>query len=362
MLKGIKSEGVVLVFAALAVLFVFTGALAKMYRDQRMQRAESHYKAGQELAQAGRPAQAVEEYRAALIYAQDDNRYQLALARSLMDVGRLSEAESHLLDLHANDPDGALTDLMLARIAARQGRTDAAVTNYHQAIYGLWQDDPAKNRIQARFELIDLLTRTGQTKQARSEIDALADEAPNDTAIENRIGGLLLRYGSPQRAREIFQRVLSKEPRNAEAAFGAAEAAFAQGDYAAAANWYRRTLRLNPENGSARQHFEETSEVISLDPMLVDLSASERLKRSRTLVEKTAESLKACAGRSTDPTVQTLIARADAFLETRRGHREGDTPRAMALAQDIWHERKQACGPAPQSEEALDLLMAKVGK
>src|SRR5579872_798412 len=304
MLKVVKPEGVVLVFLALIALFVFTGALANIYRGQRLRRAESHYRTGVQLAHAGRAAQAVEEYRAALTYSHDDNRYQLALVLSLMDLGRLDEAESHLLELHENDPNDALTDLMLARIAARQGRTGTAVTDYHQAIYGLWPDDPSKNRLQARFELIDLLTRTGQARQARSEIEALADEAPNDTATENRIGDLLLGYGSPQRAMEMYQRVLAKEPRNADAAYGAAKSAFAQGNYATAANWYRRTLRLNPGNGSARRHLEETSEVISLDPLLVDLSASQRFERSRTLVEKAAESLKACAAGSTDPTIQ----------------------------------------------------------
>lgn len=362
MLKAVKAEGVFLVFVALAVLFAFTGALAKIYRGQRLQRAESHYRSGQQLAQAGRPAAAVEEYRAALTYSHDDNRYQLALALSLMDLGRLDEAQSHLLDLHENDPNDALTDLMLARIAARHGRTEAAVTDYHQAIYGLWPDDQVRNRTQARFELIDLLARTGQTRQARSEIEALADEAPNDAATENRIGNLLLRYGSPQRGWEIFQRVLAKEPRDADAAYGAAEAAFAEANYTTAAAGYRRALRLNPANGAARRRLDETFEILSLDPMQVDLAADQRFERSRVLVEKAVESLKACAGASRDSTVQTLLSSGEAFLQTRRGHREGDTPRAIALAEDIWHARKQACGRPTQPEEALDLVMAKVSK
>ena len=360
MLKVVKPEGVVLVFVALILLFVFTGALAKVYRSQRRARAEGHFRTGQGLAHSGRAAQAVEEYRAALTYSHDDNRYQLALALSLMDLGRLNEAESHLLDLHDSDPNDAFTDLMLARIAARQGRAEAAVTGYHQAIYGLWPQDPAKNRIEARFELIGLLSRTGQIQQARSEIESLADEAPNDAATEGRVGELLLRYGSPQRASEMFLGVVAKEPRNADAACGAADSAFQQGNYASAANWYRRTLRLNPANASARQHLGEASEVLSLDPMLVDLSAAERFQRSRALVEKASESLKACAAGSVDPTIQALTASADALLQASRRHREGDTPRALALAQEIWHARKQACGPAPQPQQALELVMAKV--
>lgn len=43
-----------------------------------------------------------------------------ALALALMDLNRLTEAESHLLQLRENDPDNALIDLQLARISARQ--------------------------------------------------------------------------------------------------------------------------------------------------------------------------------------------------------------------------------------------------
>jgi len=189
MLKVVKPEGVVLVFLALIALFVFTGALANIYRGQRLRRAESHYRTGVQLAHAGRAAQAVEEYRAALTYSHDDNRYQLALVLSLMDLGRLDEAESHLLELHENDPNDALTDLMLARIAARQGRTGTAVTDYHQAIYGLWPDDPSKNRLQARFELIDppdpgeLVTR-GMTVSAYDFVARIRLPLPLDEALE----------------------------------------------------------------------------------------------------------------------------------------------------------------------------------
>ena len=360
MLKTAKPEGVVLVFLALGVLFGFTGVLASAYRTQRLQRAESHFRKGEELARADRPEAAVEEYRAALTYSHDDSRYQRALALSLMNLGRLEEAESHLLDLRENDPNDALTELMLARIAARQGRAAAAVAAYHQAIYGLWPDDPVKNRVQARFELIDLLARTGQPGQALSELEALADQAPDDAPTGDRIGRMLLQYGSQRRAAEIFQKVLARDPRDSEAADGAAESAFGQGNYATAANWYRRALRLNPANRSARDRLDETSEILSLDPLQVSLSANERFERARTLVEKGVESLQACAAGPAGGETQALISSAGEFLQARHRQREGDTPRAIALAEQIWNTRNRTCGRPPRSEEAVDLVMIKV--
>ncbi len=354
-------EAVVLVFLGLALLFVITNSSANAYRSERLRLAESHYKSGEDLAKAGQPAKAVEEFRAALLYSHDDPQYELALSVSLMDLGRLDEAQAHLRDLHDSDPNNALIDELLARIAAREGRTDEAVALYNQAIYGLWPEHPAQNRLQARFDLVHLLARTGQSRQALSELLALSDEAPSDPALQDRIGSLLLQYGSPDHAAQVFGSVLDNDPSNAVAAFGLGEAMFAQANYSAAEGWYRKAARLDPKNVEAQRRLQETAEIRSLDPTLVSLSASGRYERARTLVEKTLASLQECTAGSA-PTADTsaLIANAQQFLHMRRRHREGDTPMAISLAEQLWQTRKQVCGAPPASEEALDLVMAKV--
>jgi tetratricopeptide (TPR) repeat protein len=353
----------VLVFVGLVALFAATGSFASVYHAERLQRAETHYQRGEQLAKSGSAADAAEEYRAALTFAPNDSRYRLALARSLMDLGRLDEAEAHLIGLHDADPDNALIDLLLARVAARQGRIDQAVAQYHQAIYGLWPEDPAGNRLRTRFELVSLLSKSGQPGHALAELLSLANEAPDDPATEQRIANLLVHYGAPQRAGELFERVAQKQPDNTQAIEGAGEASFAQGDYAAAAGWFRRALKLDPNAGQARARLDEIEHIEALDPTLVSLSAAVRYERSRTLLEKTLASLEACTqGRPAPAAAQPLITSAHEFLQSSRRRREGDTPRAIELAEQIWATRTQECGKPGAAEEPLDLVMTKVAK
>jgi tetratricopeptide (TPR) repeat protein len=347
----------------LAGLFVVTGSYAGVYRAARLQRAETHYRKGEQLAREKRAAEAAEEYRAALMFSPNDSRYRLALARALINAGRLEEAEAHLISLHDTDPDNALIELLLARVAARQGRVEQAVAQYHQAIYGLWPDDPVGNRLQARFELISLLGQTGQPRQALAEVLVLANEAPDETATQERIANLLLRYGSVQRAGDVFTRVAQKEPGNLAAILGAGEAAFAQGNYPAAANWFRRALRLDGANAEARARLQEADEIDTLDPTRVSLSGAARFERSRVLVEKTLAAIETCLqGRPASAGMQQLAANAHQLLQSSRKHREGDTLKAIALAEQLWEARKQACGKPGAGEEALDLIIAKAAK
>lgn len=363
MLKLPKPEGLVLVSVALVLLFAITNWFTGLYRQQRLHRAEQHFRSGENFARTGRPEQAAEEYRAALTFSRDNSRYQLALARSLMDLGRLDEAESHLLGLLETDPNNALVYLMLARISAREGRLDEAMAQYNQAIYGLWPSDATKNRLQTRFELVDVLARKGHQTQALAELLALADEAPDKPDVQIRIGDLLLQHGSPQRASEVFAKVLQINPRDAAATLGRAQASFAEANYIDAENWYRKALRLDPEDQQARRRLEETLDIQSLDPTLVSLSASMRFQRSRALIERTLVSLQACtANPPAGASVQSLISSGEEFLKARQRHREGDTPKAIMLAEEIWQARKQACGRPPADEEELDLVMAKVTK
>lgn len=357
-----RSQRALLVFVVLALLFGITAWLASVYHTERRRRAEAYYRHAEDLARAGGLAEGVEVYRAAISYAPDNARYQLALALALMDLGRLQEAQSHLLEMHEGDPANAWIDLLLARISAREGRIDEAVSEYHQAIYGLWPRDAGSDRIQAGFELVDLLERTGRSGPALAELLALSEETPQDPKVQTRVAFLLLQHGSAPRASEMFLKVLETNPHTAAAALGCGEAAFAQGNYAAAENWFRKAVQWDPGNAEAATWLEETAEIRALDPTLVTLSAAGRYERVRTLVNRTLDALEACAAPGSSAEIETLIPEAQEFLRNKRVHHEGDTPKAVELAERLWQARKQVCGKPPKSEEALDLAMAKVAK
>ena len=117
--------------------------------------ARHAYQAGLMEVRAGRPVQALDDFRAALVYDADNPEYQLNLARALRETGRLDESEAYLLRLWNAAPQDSTINLALARLAARRGSIDDAIRYYHNAIYGAWTSDPDSNRRKTRFELID---------------------------------------------------------------------------------------------------------------------------------------------------------------------------------------------------------------
>jgi tetratricopeptide (TPR) repeat protein len=349
-----------LVFAALAGLFAGTTLLSAYYHAELRRRADDYFRKGVELERDGRVPQAVEEYRSALASTPRDDRYQLALAGALAGLGRHNEAAAYLSEIIEDEPNNAVANRMLGRIAVRQGRIADATTDYHRAIYGLWPDEPRKNRIDARFELIGVLTRAGEKQQSFAELLQLAADTPGDAAVKNRVGALLLDLGHPSNARDIYQEVLALEQKDAQATAGLAEAEFALRNYQAAEAEFRRAIRLEPQNARARERLEESERILAADPMLAGLSAAERYARSRELVRAILDSLDRCspAGPSAAP---GPAADARQFLRRARPRRGSDiTSDALSLAATLWKARVAACGPAPAGQEWLSLVMREL--
>src|SRR5579885_625236 len=265
------------VILSMAVLFAFTGFLVRAWRSGRSQRANRHFEMGRQLAQQGRSDQAVEEYRAALSFSPNDTRYRLALALALMSFGRLDEAEAHLGELRESDPTNAVVNLALARISVRQHDWDEAVLDYHRAIFGLWPEQPEKNRVQARFELVDLLMRRQKQKEVLAELLELAAETPGDTAVQRRVASLLLANGAARNAADLYQSILT------------------------------------------------------------------------------------ASGGNTPADVSTLVESARPVVDAKpRRHREGDTPKVLALAGELWKSWDRVCPAAARADQAVAIVMGKV--
>jgi tetratricopeptide (TPR) repeat protein len=348
------SVGVVLV-----LLFAFTTALNSAYHATRQGRAEARYRSGLELAGAGNNNGAVEEFRAALTYVHNDPRYRMALARSLIELGRWGEAQSHLSELREDDPTSGPINLMLARLAFRDRRDADAVTYYQRAIYGLWPDHSAENRTAARFALVSLLDRDRQEKQVLAELLDLADETPEtDTASRQRVGELLLAHNSPDHAAELFRGILGAHPRDAAAEKGLADALFALGDYLAARKAYRQAADDGLNDPAIAPRIAACDAVLDLDPTLVRMSSGERFDRARTLVRLTWQSAQSCGSLSTD----LADAAEKVVAETAAGRRGEDTVNLLNLAEQLWKARQELCGPAAPADAALAAVMGKLQK
>ncbi len=295
-----------------AVLFVVASLAAHGYKVERQNLSRVHFDRGQELAREGNYRAAVDEYRVALSFSHGDTNDQLALAQALVELGSLDEAATYLGELYQKDSTSGIVNLLLARIAAREHKINDAVTYYYRAIYGFWPEASANHRIAARFELIDLLAKAGDENRALAELLQLVTEAPNNPDIQKRVAESMLSFGSPDREAEIFRQVLE------------------------------------------------------LDPTLPTLSAGQRQQRTLDLLDRTLTLLESCtsgSGKAPSRQAEEEISAAKKLLSSKRpGIDEGFTPQALALAQQLWKTRSALCGPVPDTQEPLAIVLAKLSK
>jgi tetratricopeptide (TPR) repeat protein len=260
--------------------------------------------------------------------------------------------------LREEDPTGGTVNLLLARVAARDHRPKDAIIWYQRAIYGYWPDNGLANRVAARFELVDYLERRGQRSQVVAQLMELAGELPEDDLAEReRVGRLLLRYGSPEHAAETLRGLVASAPRNPSAQEALGEAEFALGEYGAARSAFRMAQRYGSTDPQLARRIEACDEVVALDPTLVHLTASERYARAREVLRLTLDASLSCW-----PPPPGLEAAALEALSRQPGRkREGDTLEVLGLAQTLWKARPQDCGP-DDFLGALPALMARLQK
>ncbi len=266
--------------------------------------------------------------------------------------------------LQRNATDGA-ANLTMARVMLKQGRSAEATSYYHQAIYGKWKQDAESNRVQVRFELIDLLVQQGADREVLAELLPLQDEAPDDIQMRKRIARLYLSAGSPSRALDLFKDILRQQPQDFDAYAGLGEAEFARGNYRNARTDFKVALRLNPADEEIRQRLGVSETVLALDPTQRGLSTVGRYRRSIKLVELALEGMNRCVGTSPPAAVSDLAEKAKQALMRRvsSARQEEVTETNLELAEQLWRTRTKECRQSPsESEEPLVLVIAKLAQ
>jgi len=352
----------VLLGAILVTLFASTSMLTGAYRAARHSRGLALFGEGEALAGSGQAEAAASRLREALSLEPNQAAYRAALAKALLDGGSWAEAESHLEELSEDDPTDGDVNLMLARVAAHDGRDADAVTLYQRAIYGHWLPKSA-GRTQARWELVDLLTRAGRGKQAVAELLQLASDPGADAATRSRAGNVLLERGDARDAADVFGQLAAEHPHDGDIWTALANAKFAAGDFAAARDAYTTALRWDSSDRPPLvRRLAVTNTVIALDPSEVRLSAAQRHGRMRALAERVLALVERCAGGADRLAGEaaTLAASTRQWLARPRPQ-EGDTPEALRLLEDLWRAAQPLCrGQKP--DEAAAALMARLAK
>ncbi len=343
------------VAAALVLLFAATTLLTHAWRAERAGRAQAKYQAGLALAAQGRNAEAAQDFREALAYGRDDAAYRIALAQSLMALQHYGEAENYLNDLRIADPASGSVNLMLARIAAAEGRDGEAADDYHRAIFGYWPERPEQNRMAARVELIGILDRDAKPKEALAELLQLAGEAPDEPA-RLRVASMLLEHGSPDHAAELYRAVLAAHPRDATAEQGLGEAYFAMGEFAAARRAFDAAVRYGSITPALARRIAFLNSILDLDPTLLRLTARQRFARARELLGRTLAAAQQCAAVPPDG-----IQKAHTVLaESARRMQNGETAEMLTLAQSLWKARAEDCPRLAAADQPLAVLMNRM--
>jgi tetratricopeptide (TPR) repeat protein len=344
-----------LILLAMVALFTFDLFLAGLERAERRSEARHFYAEGVRLAQQGRRKEAVDRFQSAVSAERGNPVYQRGLAAALLDTGGLSEATTVLAARLQEEPADAAASLLMARLLDRERKRADAVSYYHRAIYGHWDENAARNRVQARFELVDLLARMGAQRELLSELLPLEREAASDLATRRRIAHLFIEAGAPSHAVAIFRELLRKHGRDAETLAGLGAAELARGNYRSARAYLTEAAESAPADSSIAQRLELARRVIALDPTQRGLGAEEQYRRSVVLLGLTVSAAESCWGRGQDTTRVTRLAidSARAMLVQRmptvRRHEAID--RNLDWAERLWDSRPQHC-PGLPSEEA----------
>jgi tetratricopeptide (TPR) repeat protein len=349
---------------AIVLLLGFDAGLARVDSAATRAHAASEYQAGESLNTQGKIRDAIDHFRTAATLDHDRSTYTVALAQAILSENHPEDAEELLTPLLERNATDGSSNLAMARVLAKEGRLEEAKSYYHRAIYGLWPSEAERNRAVARFELIDLLARTGAKQELLAELLPIQDEAPNDTARRKRIAHLFVVAGSPSRASDIFRDVVRHNPRDADAWVGLGEAALAMGNYPTARADLQTAARLSPNDSAIQSRMVLTDSVIAIDPTQRGLGLDEQVRRSRNLVQMTIASTRKCLGAAAPEVAAALDSVTRSLVAPSGGiPRNQAIDENLSLAGALWRMRRERCAAGtPPAEQALALVQDRISQ
>jgi tetratricopeptide (TPR) repeat protein len=360
------------VIAALTILAVvgFWGVtgLVNRFREQQKALAGHLYEQGLAEQQAGKPELALQHFRAALSYSPDNFQYELSLARTLRDSGRTGEAETYLISLWEHSPQDGAVNLALGRLAARQMAPDRIIQYYHNAIYGVWDSNAEQNRLNAWFELVEVLLHLNARTQAQAELIALSANLPPKPELQMHVADLFVQAQDYEHALAEYRRVLQLDRTNPNAAAGAARAAFKLGRYRTAERYLETASKANAHDAQIAQMLQISKLVLQQDPFSRGLSLDERARRIRTVLWAAGQRLDTCMssqGTGSNPSVQVgslspLKAQwAQMNRRLRRLGRTGETGLADEVMDLVLQIEQQTADCASSTQDQALLLLAQ---
>lgn len=356
----------------MAAVGVITYHYDQQFDATRISRAEQHYSEARTLYDYGYYEEAVEHYSEALLADRNRFDYRLGLALALYYSKQYQEAENQFLELRAIEPTDATSNLLLARLARRDGRINQAISSYRTAVYGRWPQNPEQNRLKTRFELLDLLEIHGSAGQVIGELLTIMQEEPANNELAKQVAGLYLEFGAEEEAARVYRGLEERGNVDAETLEGLGRAYFALNNFQAAHSYLERALEVSDNEDTVRLH-NLTDEILALDPTARALSARRRFSRSQEVLTRTLDFAQYCIAPEGDEfvgppkplpsAVAATLAIAEERLEQERPDDYSEAAEANILvAENLWGLREQVCTNIMQEDLPLRYLMRSLGQ
>ena len=230
-------------------VWVFAGilaggaALAQLPRNQEARALDAK---GTALAEAGKIAEAVEQFRKALLLAPDlpEARYHLGLAHDRL--GQTDEAMAEFEEALRLQGDFLQARYLLAGCCRKRGDYEGEM----RLLAGIVQTEPAFT--EARYNYGLALQRSEKSAEAVEQLRAAVRAGPRNFRYLLALG-IALADRDPGEAVTLLRRAVELSPDEAEARYNLALALAVGGDNAAAVGEFRTAIRLNPGHAGARR-------------------------------------------------------------------------------------------------------------
>ena len=193
------------------------------------------------LDRAGRTAEAIRQFEAALRLAPDDATLHDNLGVTLESAGRTAEATQQFEAALKLDPKYVVAHNNLGNAFLRSGETAAAIGQFEEALH--LRPDYAE----AHYNLGGALDQSGRTAEALGHLEAAVRLKPDFAMARYNLGDLLDRLSRTAEAKDQYEQALRLDPGLAEAHVGLGVLLCRSGQTEAGLGHLREAVRLRPD-------------------------------------------------------------------------------------------------------------------
>lgn len=207
----------------------------------------AHYALGNALLSAGRLADAVPRFEAALQLKPDYAEAHYNLGNALLRLDQVEAAIEHYRAAIRINASLAAAHSNLGNVLVRTGKAEAGILELQAAL----RIDPGV--AETHYALANAFKTVNRESEAMTEYEATLRLAPDHFRARNNLGNALTRLGRGDEAIAHFQAALRVEPNNAMLHVNLGNAYFALHRWDDARTQYARALQLEPANAAANE-------------------------------------------------------------------------------------------------------------